>query len=172
MNTLTRPCIATHSINALGIPFAALGQGSPSNAAWPAASDAIFIPFHIDRPMLARRMYMANGNVAGNTVDMGIFTKNGARIVSSGSAAQTGASALQFFDITDTWLSPDQYYMAAVINGTTGTTHRFNPSIILCQQLGVLKATSAYLLPASVTLATVTAAYVPIIGIEAANTLL
>lgn len=161
---LIKPSIATHAFDALG--WFNCGIGSAGNAAWPAANDALFIPFSIDKPIIVKRMYSMNGNVAGNNIDLGIYTMGGARIVSIGTTAQSGTSTVQFFDITDTYLSPGSYYMAVAASGTTATFRRFNPSIILLQQMGVMKATSSFVLPSSVTLTTVTAAYVPEIGLE------
>lgn len=164
MNPLLKANIATYSIEALG--WFNAGVGSAGNAAWPASNDAIFIPFTIEKPIVAKQMFCMNGNVASNNFDLGIYTLGGARIVSTGSTAQSGTSAIQITNITDTYLSPGTYYMACAMNGTTGTFRRFNPSVILLQQMGVMKATSAFALPSSVTLTTVTAAYVPNIGIE------
>lgn len=164
-----RSVIATHSPQALGVGYCAIAQAGAGNAAWPAANDALFIPLVLDRPVTVSRMFAANGNVAGNAIDLGIYTADGALIVSSGSAAQSGTITLQFLDVTDTYLSPGQYYMAAAANGTTATMRRFSTSIIIQQMLGVLKATSSFPLPTSVTFATVTATYVPIIGVEIAG---
>lgn len=162
MRTIQRPSICTYSPECLGKYFISGG----SNATFPAANDAIFLPVLLQRPALVKRLFSANGNVAGNNIDMGIYTNDGARIVSIGSTAQSGTSTLQFFDITDTYLTPGYYYLAVAMNGTTGTLRRCNITVIRQQHFGMLKATSAFALPASVTFTTVTATYIPIIGME------
>ena len=164
MKLLNKTSIATHSVEALG--WFNAGMGGAGNGTWPAANDALFIPFSIDTPIVVKRMYSMNGNVAGNNVAFGIYTLDGARIVSIGSTAQSGTSTIQFYNITDTFLSPGSYYMAVAASGTTATFRRFNPSIILCQQMGVMKMATAFALPSTATLTTVTAAYVPSIGME------
>lgn len=163
-NLISKPCIATHSVEALG--WFNCGLATPGNGTWPAANDAIFIPFTIERPITVKRMYSMNGNVAGNNLDLGIYTLDGARLIAGGSTAQSGTSTIQFLDITDHFLSPGSYYMAVAMSNTTGTFRRWATSIIQLQMMGVMKATSALPLPASVTLTTLTAAYVPEIGME------
>lgn len=163
---LTRPAIHTCSPEALGSQFAAFQIASPgSTTNWPAANEAIFVPFILDRPALVKRMFTANGSTVNGNVDVGIYTWDGARIVSIGSTAHAGTSTLQFFNITDTYLGVGQYYMAAAADGTA-RIQRYSVTIILCQHFGVLKMASAFALPASVTFATVTTAYVPHIGME------
>jgi hypothetical protein len=161
---MCRPSIHTLSAESLGY---GLILGSPANAAYPASNDAIFIPVTLYRPALVTRLFVANGNVTSGSMDMGIYTLDGSRIVSFGvMTTQTGTQVLQFFNITDTYLSPGKYYMAIVINNGTATLRRYNVSIIREQMYGVLKATSAAPLPASVTFATMTAAYIPSMGME------
>lgn len=162
MRTIQRPSISTQSPEALGYFFIA----SSGVAAFPASNDAIFVPFTIERPALVKRLFSVNGNVTSGNIDMGIYTSDGGRIVSIGSTAQAGTTTKQFFDITDTYLSPGQYYMAVAMNNTTGTLRRFNITVLRQQHFGVLKMATAFALPAAATFATVTAAYIPSIGME------
>jgi len=164
MRILARPGICTLSPESLGHGVGNLGNSS--SAAWPAANDALFVPFNLSRPAFVQRMYVANGATASGNIDVGIYTYDGGRIVSIGSTAQAGTSALQFFNITDTLLKPDRYYMAVAKNDTTGTVRRFNTTIIRQQQMGVVKMATAFALPAVATFATVTATVIPLVGME------
>lgn len=162
MRTNPRPGICTLSPEMLGI----FAISNSSNLAWPAANDAIFVPLALSRPILAKRLYIANGSVASGNLDLGIYTFDGARIVSAGSTAQSGTTAIQFLDITDTYLSPGRYYLAAAMNGTTGAMRRFNYAVIRQQMLGVYKMATAFPLPATATFATPTASAIPLIGVD------
>lgn len=162
MNTIQKPSIATLSPEALGYKFI----GASSAAAFPAANDALFVPVMLQRSILIRRMFSANGNVASGNLDLGIYTLDGKRIVSKGSTAQAGVTTLQFLDIDKTHLGPGWYYMAVAMDNGTGTLRRFNISVIRQRHFGVMKAVSAFPLPLSVSLTTVTATYVPSIGME------
>jgi hypothetical protein len=162
MRTIQRPSIYTQSAESLGLFFGA-GTGV---AAWVAINVALFVPVKLERPALVKRLFCANGNVVSGNIDMGIYTVDGARIVSIGSTPQAGTTALQFFNITDTLLMPGQYFMAVALDNTTGTLRRFNISIIRQQHMGVLKAANAFALPSSVTFATTADNYIPNIGME------
>lgn len=165
-NHLLRPSIQTSSQEALGPKFNVIGQATPANAAWPYLSGAIFVPFTLVQPAQVRRLYVANGNVVNGSFDLGIYSADGTRITSVGSGVQTGVSLLQIPDITDIYLSPKQYYIAASFNSSSATTLRYNPSIILAQHFGVLKVLNGFPLPAVAVFTSVTAAYIPLIGME------
>jgi hypothetical protein len=57
-------------------------------------------------------MLVLNGATASGNMDVGIYDYAGTRLVSSGSTAQSGTSAFQDFDITDTLLGPGIFYLA------------------------------------------------------------
>lgn len=159
------------TINTLNGDFAitvgAAGGGStPSSAAFPAANDAIFVPVHIKQATLIKRLFCSNGGTASGNVDVGIYTEDGARIVSSGSTAQAGTTVPQFFDITDFILGPGRYYFAVAMDNGTGTLFRANITALRLSAIGMAKMATAFPLPATATLATVTAAFLPLIGAE------
>lgn len=163
MRVMSRPSIFTASPEMLG-NFILGASGIATN--WPAANDAIFEPVTLFRPVLVKRLFSHNGSAVNGNIDMGIYTVDGARIVSIGSTAQAGTSVLQFFDIADTYLSPGRYYLAVAMSSTTGRVARTTPSIIRLQHAGVLKMATALPLPTVATFATVTAAFLPTIGME------
>lgn len=162
MRYVSRSSIWTLSPEMLGYT---LGSG-PGNGAWPAANDALFLPLNLSRPIHVKRLFALNGNVTGGNIDLGVYSADGGLITSIGSTAQSGASALQFFDITDVFISPGLYYVAVAKNDTTGTLRRQTTTVIRNQMYGMLKMASAFPLPAVATFATVTATYVPLIGLD------
>lgn len=150
-----------------GIAFGAIAGGStPSSGAFPAANDALLVPFCLNQSALIKRLFAINGGTASGNIDMGIYAESGAKIVSIGSTAQSGTTTVQFFDITDTFLGPGRYYIAVAMDNTTGTLFRANPSVARLQTLGMAKQATAFALPTSITFATVTALYLPLIGAE------
>lgn len=145
------------------------GGATPSSAAWPAANDALFVPLYLCQPVVVTRLYSVNGSTVSGNIDMGIYAEDGARIASIGSTAQSGSTALQFFNITDTPLAPGRYYLAVALDNTTGTLFRSNLTVVRNQTLGLAKMASAFALPATATFATVTSGFFPFVGAEIAT---
>lgn len=163
--------ISTPSPDAIGVQMFSVGGGTPGSVAWPAANDAILIPISIRFPCIVHRMYAINGVTVSGNIDVGIYAEDGTLIVSSGSTAQAGTTAPQYFNITDTFLGPGNYYMGIAKDDTTGTLRRYSlvlEKLILC---GVIKGTSSFPLPATFSFVTATATYVPHVGIDLVGTL-
>lgn len=136
----------------------------PSNAVWPAANRALFVPFEVWSPMIAKKIAVLNGATVAANVDLGIYNLSGTRLVSTGSQTRTGASVIQVYDITDTLLSPGVYYMALASNSGTDTFLRFGLAALRLQVAGVQQMASAFPLPASAVFANPASAYLPWIG--------
>lgn len=145
---------------ALGNELNGLGATTASGT-WPVANKAIFVPFEVFEPITIVKLFVENGTAVSGNIDVGIYDFKGTRLVSSGSTAQSGTSAIQEFDITDTLLLPGLYYLACVLDNTTGTLFRWSPSSSLCKALGVCEQTSAFPLPSTATFAMPTSALVP-----------
>lgn len=151
----------------LGIAAGAMAGGStPGSLAFPAANDALFVPFVLQAATLIKRLFSINGGTASGNIDVGVYSEDGTLISSAGSTAQAGTNDLQFFNVTDFILGPGRYYLAVAKNDTTGTLIRMNIPAIRCSVLGMAKQATAFPLPATATFATVTAAYLPLIGAE------
>lgn len=146
-----------HSISPylqFGVGF--LGAASVS-VAWPTANKAIYMPVLLAEPLLVTQMWVENGATASGNIDVGIYDEAGTRIVSSGSTAQSGTSAMQVFNVTDTLLGPGVFYIAVALDNTTGTVHVWgSATTILGRATGALQQTSAFALPAVATFATLT----------------
>lgn len=151
----------------LAVVHGALSGGSaPSSATFPASNDALFVPFTLKQSVLVKRLFAINGGAVSGNIDVGLYSEDGARVVSSGSTAQSGTSAPQFFDVTDLVIGPGRYYFAVAMDNTTGTIFRANTPVARMQAMGCAKQATAFALPSSATFATVTATFIPLIGAE------
>lgn len=163
------PVISTFSLNSLGLDIGQSIQNFTS-AAYPSANRAIYIPFHIDEPLLASLLFCANGATASGNVDMGIYSASFVRLVSIGSTAQAGTNAIQTFDITDTLLAAGDYYFGIAVDNTTATLIQANPGVPMAQSSGLLMQASAFPLPATATPVTVSSGYTPLVGLRQGGT--
>src|SRR5689334_23396390 len=93
-------------ITSLGPHLPSIAGLSVGSAVWPTANLAIYCPFRIGTSRLARKLYWVNGAAVSGNVDCGIYDVAGRKLVSAGSTAQTGTTAVQSVDITDTMLGP------------------------------------------------------------------
>lgn len=158
--------INTFSEQSVGPSLNALtGGGAPSSAAWPAANDAIFIPIAISQKIVTKQLFFINGSVASGNLDIGLYTQDGYRLVSSGSSLQTGTNAPQRIAISEISLSPGRYYMAAALDNGVGTVFRSNLTTLRLQEIGIAKMETAFPLPTIATFATVTSGLLPTMGL-------
>lgn len=138
------------------------GQGS---AAYPGANRAIYIPFRLMNPIRVTQLWQYNGFTASGNFDLGIYDAVGTKLVSLGSTAQSGTSQLQIVALgTPVRLGVGLFYMAVAFDGTTGTLLRTSLSILFCKIVGMAQQAAAFPLPATATFATITSAYIPVIG--------
>ena len=139
---------------------------SYADTAWPASNRAIFVPIRIVEPTVAINIGVGNGVTVSGNFDVGIFTLDGVRIISSGSTAQSGAYAFQVVDIADTLLGSGVYYLAVAFDNTTATPIRTTlAQLAMCKMIGIAEMSSAFPLPATATLATATSSYIPWLAI-------
>lgn len=136
-----------------------------ASATWPANNQAIFIPFVLSMPELIVKLFVMNGATASGNIDMGIYDDAGTRIVSIGTTAQTGTSAIQAFDITDTQVGPGRFYLALALSSTVGTVFRLTSATAnYASMMGAAEQATAFALPATATFVAPTSSYVPLIG--------
>jgi hypothetical protein len=157
------------SIESMGLAVGLQALANAASAAYVSANRAVYLPFHVPVARVLTKLMTPNGATASDNVDMGIYAAEsglpGRRIVSIGSTAQSGTDALQYYDIADTLLGAGDYFLAVAMNGTTGTLHRLIPSIDNLRRGGMFQEASAFPLPATATPATITSAYLPVIGL-------
>lgn len=149
-----------------GLSIASASLGSLNSTTFPVANTAYFIPFVVSKPITVVKMFLCNGAAVSGNVDLGIYDSAGTKIISIGSTAQSGTSARQEFDITDTQIGPGQFYMALAIDNTTAATKNGPLSnVILGKAFGIAEQASAFPLPATATFATLSSAYLPLMGL-------
>ena len=153
--------------------LAATGSfGAPGSGTWPSANRAIYVPFRLGMPYLVRFLFCLNGATVSGNVDVGVYDEKGTRLVSAGSTVQSGTTAIQTFNVTDTLLSEGVYYMALALSNTTGTFRRVSGIITgELRGLGVVDQDSAFPLPATATLSTPGSAYLPLFGVASRTVL-
>lgn len=125
-------------------------------ATWPTANRAMYYPFRIGRTVTLTQMFTFNGTSSGN-IDVAVYNEGFTRLVSAGSTAMAGASAVQYFNVTDTVLTPGAYYMAVAVDNTTASFERANIECPVLAAFGVLQESAAFALPATATPALYTA---------------
>lgn len=138
---------------------------APSNAAWTAANRAIYVPVRVPYRVTIAKIIIGAGATASGNFDVGIYTKDGTRVVSSGSTAK-GSLTEHVVDITDTNIGPGLYYLAMAADGTDAyTQYAFLGSSPLPLQkariVGALMEESAFPLPATATMVALTAVTLP-----------
>jgi hypothetical protein len=158
-------CISTGDKGCACISDGPLYYSAPASAAWPTQYLAIYIPVRVKRRVVVRKLGIANGATASGNLDLGLYDAIGTRLVSAGSTAQSGTTTEQVIDITDTIIGPGLYYLAACMDGTTGTTARYAPTAPYLCSIGVLtEAVGSVTLPATATwTVNQTLAYYPIL---------
>lgn len=135
-----------------------------ASTAWPAANRALFVPFRLTRMWVARLAIVGCGATGGGNFDAGIYDQWGNLIVASGATGRS-ASADVAAELTDTTLGPGVYYMGLAVDGTNNMVAWAPSTAGACKALGLKEAASSYTLPATVTYATVSSAYVPSLAI-------
>jgi hypothetical protein len=114
------------------------------------------MPFYLTEPKTLDKITVSNGTVASGNIDVGIYDSAGVKIVTGGATAQTGTSANQTINLTDTALAAKTlYYAAVVMDNTTGTFLHYGDTLAGAPGniLGIREVAASYVLPASVTYA-------------------
>lgn len=127
---------------------------SGSSAVWPSANLAVYMPVCVQIPCIITKFFSHNGTVASGNIDIGLYTNDGCRLISTGSTAQSGTSVVQSVDVTDTLIGAGIYYIAMAMDNTTGTVIRVASNANLMRLHGMYQQASAFALPATATFAT------------------
>jgi len=128
---------------------------------------AQFSPFRLQAPITVKRLFCANGTAVNGNIDLGIYAYDGTRIISTGSTAQAGTSVVQSITIADTLIGPGDFWFAFVMDNATGTVVRLNMSSTPgAKRAGIMEKTSAFPLPATVTMAANTASLTALMGLR------
>lgn len=150
----------------IGLQLASNAAVVPASAVWPSANLGIYVPFALPRTMTVLKLFWVNGATVAGNVDCGIYDASLNKIISTGAVAQATINVAQSVDITDTVLpGPANYYMCLSASLATATFFRTTPVVSILKASGMAQQASAHPLPASLTLAAVANAYVPIFGL-------
>lgn len=142
---------------------------SVGTTTWPAANDAIFLPFTVDQAQTIAKIHILVASAGGN-LDAGIYNTAGVRQVSNGSVA--AAAGIQTFDVADTALAKGRYYVGLACNNSGAVNIQgFTQAAVgtagsLANIQGVKKQATAFALPANATFASPTTDYLPLIVLE------
>ncbi len=143
------------------------GYGA-ATATWGTANQARYVPMYVPWPYRVRRVFWVNGSTASGNMDFGIYNEDGVRLYSTGSTAQSGASAPQFVTPSTPFiLSPGRYIFAQNCSGTTNAM--WGNVSVTAEQLqwcGIFQqAVGATALPATATFAASTVAGIGMCGV-------
>lgn len=148
-----------------GLGRALVAMAAPAVGTW-VANLAVYVPMHLPFPYLVQRVFWINGSVITTTnVDCGVYSSSGTLLLSCGSTAMVGASAVQYAPVTATLLSPGAYYLAWTCNNTTNRTFG---AVLAAQEgetLGLQQQATALPLPAAMTEAAYAGQGLPFCGI-------
>lgn len=163
------PVISSVGPESMAGDIAMLTGLTAASATFPAASRTIYVGIVIERFTKVLQMFAYNGATVSGNADIGIYDYAGNRLVSMGSTAQAGTSAIQLFNITDTILAPGRYFMGVSLDNTTGT---FLRTALSTQQAKFgLMYQDATSLPSTMGFSDVASAYLPVFGAVVASTI-
>lgn len=145
-----------------------IAQASLVSASWPSANRAIYLPFELWQPFTIYEACINNGSGASaGSWDVGVYTADGTRIVSSGAVAQSGVNAIQTISLSAR-LGRGVYYMALLATSGSTTIYRSSAGAANDYLLwGALQEATGGTLPATATFATNSTAFIPCWGLFA-----
>lgn len=161
-------------ISSIGQWSAVLATGqNPSSAVFPTAKKVLYCPIRLMQPVLVQQLYINNGAAVSGNVEVGLYSYDGKKIVSSGSAAQSGVGVPQLFNITDTQIGAGVFYIAVSLDNTTGAFSRISLvslPVAVCLDYAT-ETTGSFGLPATATFSATVDLYIPDIGLVVADSL-
>lgn len=143
--------MASEDIRGFGGVAEANGGGGVSSGVVFIANEAMFYPFTIDEPRTYAVVIWANGAVVSGNVDAGVYDADGQKKFTTGSTAQSGTTTTQIVTLGSTQtLQPGRYYLAIVMDNTTGQFVLVNPGTINTRGAGARSRTNSFPLPTDV----------------------
>lgn len=168
MNITPTPIlICTQSFYSIGVQCDVLASivSSAASAAYPSANRAHYAPFIVHGAILVQTLFWYNGATVSGNVDIGLYSIDGTRLVSTGSTVQSGTSVAQSVAVTSFILPPGAYFFAISCDNTTATFMRSNAGAQISRLLGLALQNTAFPLPATATFAA-TGGYSPVMGLS------
>lgn len=121
------PILTPWSPESLGMMevISSITLGTAASSAWLSNNLALYYPFRLTSWATAYQLLFWVGATSSGNIDVGIYDSQLNRIVSAGSTAMSATvNTVQEIDITDTVLSPGDYYLAGACSTTAGTVIR------------------------------------------------
>lgn len=142
-----------------------LASSANTSRAWPTANRAILMPVYIMERVKVTGFGWHNGATASGNVDACIMDYSGNNLVSTGSVAQAGVSAIQVADCTDTYIDPGAYLIGIAASAITTTFQMGLWSNQICRMCGMKQSdVGALPISATETLASPGQAQVPLVS--------
>lgn len=152
---VTMPVIYSRGPEAGGRERTAQSGATPASALWPAASEAIFVPFYVTSTATFQRGYVYNGATAAGNWDIGIYDENQNRLASSGAIAMGTINVVQVLPFTaSVTLRPGRYYMALMNTTATATVFASAAAVTYSHHGPYIQLAVGATLPSTATFAT------------------
>ena len=117
--------VSTFSIHCPYNQYSARNSGIFGGQAFPSANAAYYYQILLQDLFVFDTFWIVNGGLGGAAnVDVGVYNKNFAKIISTGSQAASGNNTVQAFTVARTRLLPDVYYLAIAASSTNYTPMR------------------------------------------------
>lgn len=131
---------------------------------WQTANRAVYVPFFVIDSYTVDLLFCWIHTSSGN-LDLGIYTEDGEKILSTGSTASPG-TGLRTFDVTNTTLDKGVYYMAMSVDNITFASRRGTiDSAVVIRTSGCVEQLSAFPLPQTAAFVIYTGTFVPPFGL-------
>lgn len=146
--------ISTISKYGCGAESRLIGSASTPVATTWIANMVAYIPFSLPFPYPLKRFFWLNGSTNTTTnVDMGIYTRGGQKLASTGTTVMGTVSILQFAAPTATMiLAPGMYYLAWTCDNTTSRANCQAATAVQGKLIGLVQETTGgFGLPATMT---------------------
>lgn len=134
------------------------------------ANIGIYVPIEVKAAFSAKKMFCMNGGTAAGNVDIGLYTEAFAKVVSMGPTLQSGTTAIQEFDISDTPVAIGRYYLAISLSNATGTLYTTDigttTGISVMKGYGLGTQGSVGTLPSTITPSVPSTQFVPFFGMS------
>lgn len=161
------PWVTPFSRCGFGLETRSATASSNASTAWGTANLALYVPVTMDAPFTVRRFGWRNGATVAGTVDAGLLDAAGAKVLSTGAVSQSGTSALQVADVTDTDFPAGRYWLSISCSDATATLMALPlTGAVDGQWLGCAQQSSAHPLPSTATMAAFAASFVPWFGLS------
>jgi hypothetical protein len=162
LGTYNEGCVIADYVTSVGSAY------NTTTSVLGGANRAIYIPVQLNASITAYQMAWLNGGVVAGTIDVGIYNSAGTLLVSSTPQTQTTINVVQAFNVTDTPLTPDTYYLGLAVSSATAQFRSYSAStssILRSHGIAIQDGLTSGTLPATATFATNVITGVPVLAV-------